>query len=84
METDSEALEWVCESGEISMLGPYLVEHVRCPVCGQQNTLRLLEGPASPVRGVLTCVHLRYRELRDDGGYYGFAGAGALEQGAGA
>lgn len=73
METDLEALEWVRESGEISMRGPYLVERVRCPVCGQENTLRLLEGRASPVSGVLICLHLRYRELRDDGGYYGFS-----------
>jgi hypothetical protein len=73
MDMDSDGLCWVPENGEISMLGPYLVEKVCCPLCGEENTLRLLEGPASPVRGVLTCVHLRYRELRDTGSYYAFA-----------
>lgn len=59
---------WVVSaSSAIDMLGPYLASRAQCPFCQYENTLIHLEGPASPVKPVDVCCHIKAHLLDDDG-----------------
>jgi hypothetical protein len=49
------------------MLGPYLAAKVVCPGCGLENQLVHIEGPASPVKPIDVCAHIRAHVRDSDG-----------------
>ena len=60
-------LQFVPESTAIDMIGPYLAAKVVCPGCKIENVLVHTEGPASPVKAVAVCSHIRAYTVDDDG-----------------
>lgn len=54
-------------SSAIDMLGPYLASRATCPFCLHENTLVHIEGPASPVKSVNVCGHIKAHLVGDDG-----------------
>lgn len=62
-------------SSAIDMLGPYLASKAVCPVCRKENILVHLEGPASPVKPVDVCPHIKSHIIDEDGNsHYEFEG----------
>lgn len=60
-------IQVVQASSAIDMLGPYLASRATCPFCQHENTLVHLEGPASPVKPVDVCGHIKAHLVDDDG-----------------
>ncbi len=52
-------------SAAVDMIGPYLSARVACPFCKSENILVHIEGPASPVKTVDICTHLRAHVVED-------------------
>lgn len=53
----------VAASSAIGMLGPYLASRAKCPFCQHENTLVRLEGPASPVKPLDVCGHIKAHQF---------------------
>lgn len=60
-------VQLVQASSAIDMLGPYLASRATCPFCQHENTLVHLEGPASPVKPVDVCGHIKAHLVDEDG-----------------
>lgn len=60
-------IQVVPASSAIDMLGPYLASRATCPFCQHVNTLVHMEGPASLVKPVDVCGHIKARLVDDDG-----------------
>lgn len=61
------SVQIISASSAIDMLGPYLASRVTCPYCQFVNTLVHLEGPASPVKPVSVCGHIKAHLVDDVG-----------------
>ncbi|SIQ99073.1 hypothetical protein [Aquipseudomonas alcaligenes] len=60
-------LQFAPESTAFDMIGPYLAAKVVCTGCHLENILVHTEGPASPVKPVDVCSHIRAYFVDEDG-----------------
>ncbi len=60
-------VQLVYASSAIDMLGPYLASKAVCPKCGHENILVHIEGPASPVKPVDICSHIKAHVVDENG-----------------
>ena len=71
----SADLRWVRGEGQFNLSGPYLTDEVKCLECRCPVLFEFIESISSQAPCVIGCVHLRARQLREDGmNWYGFKG----------
>lgn len=58
---EGKLVQWVQSSGAINMIGPYLTDEVKCPICSCPNGFEFLESYSSPVKVIYGCTHIYLR-----------------------